>query len=99
MKVLLIDLEVLSYEIFKRIHGVAPKDESGTAQCQKNNLIVGNTFFAQTAFCASEPAAGAKTSLIVGRPFKNYQNRTRRTHLTFGTNRISISSLPSPAHA
>jgi hypothetical protein len=40
MKVLLIDLEVDSYEIFKRIHGVAPKDENGTAQYSENLFIL-----------------------------------------------------------
>ena len=40
MKVLLIDLEVDSYEIFKRLHGVAPKDENGTAQYSENLFIL-----------------------------------------------------------
>jgi len=40
MRVLLIDCEVDSYEIFKRIHGVAPKDESGTAQYSENLFIL-----------------------------------------------------------
>jgi len=40
MRVLLIDCEVDSYEILKRIHGVAPKDESGTAQYSENLFIL-----------------------------------------------------------
>ena len=40
MKVLLIDLEVDSYEIFKRLHGVAPKDENGAAQYSENLFIL-----------------------------------------------------------
>ena len=40
MKVLLIDLEVLWYEIFKRLHGIAPKDEDGTAQYSENLFIL-----------------------------------------------------------
>jgi hypothetical protein len=39
-KTLLIDLEVDSYEIFKRLHGVAPKDENGTAQYSENLFIL-----------------------------------------------------------
>jgi len=40
MKVLLIDLEVDSYEIFKRLHGVASKDKDGTAQYSENLFIL-----------------------------------------------------------
>ena len=40
MKTLLIDLEVPSFEIFRRLHGLAPKDQDGDAQYSENLFIL-----------------------------------------------------------